>query len=1208
MANNMDVDSSTNALKPLSGSSSELLPLTTGANPAASITLGRDPRRASAARHSVDPSPSAQLPPKQPLKSPGPATSSNLSPQIASLPTPNTAASGPKPTENQTPPKQTKPASISDLVDSLIKANKDEDEKVRLEKEKVSLTKHLQRAQQFPHFASAAASYHAQLDIVKDKLANHTNRLHKNLARSAQAEININAMLTQPKAHPKLDQMPGRIQKLEFEISELKKSHVTSVTNDSSEQLRRALQDIENFKQTTQSSDQDLNEFRGKLKGIEYSLEGCIERYDVLDKSMAHMKRIASSVDYQDKRDGALKSRITQLEVDMNAAGTVEEKLPIFEKMVQNLDDNLKVANEELDDKIVALKDRIQISDKQLGKRLAEIEDNLKKLRPDREGLVDERTTDVAQIGTDLDVQKQQLDEQIVTWENHLNTLFRTRDQNLTNGGLVLAQAQMPITQGQMEPRFTALEQRVNNHDGLLAKIKEIHSTAHDIHFHEVAELRNDLKSNQESWETQHGETSKQVKHLTDKIKELPSKRDCTDLQKHLDGMRKNSLQPVNQNTETVSNLEQRIDNNAAAIRSLERTVEPVLQVPQTISKLEGCFEGHTHAIQSLKIDFQPFIQVPQVIANIEGCLGTHATSLRSLEERLKNTLSDDLVARMARTMHEMYPTIGQLTQQLKDHRSQMDTKFSTLETENGNSKAEVLRLLADLGKNQEELKRAKAAIETAQASLKAHENAERSQPEASNSQGPQLSPEQLKALEDLTILLQKVTELEGQVEQMNGTIKQHDDELLRRLQQMSDFENSLAVQTNSFTELSEKVDERQGGYEDIAESTKKIDPLSQRVDDHASQLIKVLKEVADLGKTAENRSTFETHDLEQLQSQSNSLEGCKDAALERETNKLNVLQSRLNTLEDSKQAATEREAIETNELDTLRSRLEALERSNQAAAHWDTIDNTVIEELQSRLKELEDLNESSSQLNASLKGGLDPKSDSPPEKTEHEKEMAERMSGYLKRLRTVEDSVKRLVNDAKSPPAANQPPSSRQSSASHQLPDSNQPPDQRIEKRDAPQPAQYGRSVTSSKPLRLAPTSSTPFPKGPPPAHYQQMQNPAQSPVISSNAKKERRRKSRTPSAPTTSGLAGEFAKPRQVENLIGKRRRESDGNDSERSNSDSSVVPASPAASSPAASVSLDTTIAPSRKERKLARKKAKQEGIEKAARKATKKRKTH
>jgi hypothetical protein len=1037
----------------------------------------------------------------------------------------------------------------------LIKANKDEDEKVRLEKEKAQLAKHLQKLQPSPHLASSVASYQSRLEKVNEELAHNAKRMRNNLTRSAQAEENFNAFLSQPKINPELDQLPTRVKSLESELSELEKLYNTSGVNDPGEQLQKALRDLETFRQTTQSSEQDLNEFRGKLKGIENSLEGCIQGSVVLDQSMAHMHSIANSVDPQANSDGTWQSRLTQLEANMDAVGkAVEEKLPIFEKMVQDLDDNTKVANEERDQKYAAIRDQQQVSDEQFRKRFAKIEDNLNILKSNREGLVNQRTTVVAHIGTDLDAQKQQLDKQIAAGESRLNALLRAQEQKSTNGALVLAQAQPSTTEGDLGSRFTALEERIKRHDVLLATMNEIQSKAYSPH-------------------------SDELNDLAHKIKDLPSKKDCTDiqikihedLQQHLDGV-KRRLASVQLSPETVPTLEKQISDNATALRALLNTVTPILQVPETISKLEGRYDGHSNAIRSLENNFQPLLTMQQAVTNTNRGLETHANAIRSLEERMNNTLSEDLVHRMSLAMHELYPNIGQLTQQWKEYRSLMDTKFSTLEATNRISKAEVYKHLADLEKN-------------------AQETAERSHSEESNSQGSQLSPEQLKALGDLTALLEKVTTLESQCDHMKESVLEHGDELKQRLQEMSEMKNSLTVQSNTFTELSEKVDGLQGNLEGITETTSKIDLLSQNVDD--------------LAEAAKGRViTYENHVLDQLQSRVKGLEDSKDEALQRETDNLKALDSGFIRLKTGM----------NEHLDSLRSRLDTLESSNETAQQ-DIINNDVIDELRCRLKELEDLNETGGQLNATLRGDLDSKSDSPPEKSEFEEAMNEKMRGYLNRLRKVEDQVKAMedqitaLENSVTTTVNSFAINAKTFSAADQSPASNQQLDQRIEKPGVSHPVQNSRSITASKALKQ-PT--------PPPRSSGLKWTPTQTPFISSNSKKESRteswRKSQAPKAASTSGLVGDVAKPRRIENLKGKRRRESDGNESEISTTDSSARPASPTVRSPATSVLGDPITSASKKERKLARKKEKEAAAaaeklaDKAARKASKKQKTN
>ncbi|KAJ5865047.1 uncharacterized protein N7529_006963 [Penicillium soppii] len=1178
MANQMDVDSPQHPPKPLSGHFPGLPPTKTGATlaptppapPATNINTGRDPRRAGTTGPSVDTQSSALLPKPEP-KATGPVAPLTSSPQLPS-PVIISTVSGPSPIEVQNSPVCSDSFSISDLVNSLIKGHKEQDEKVRLQKEVASLTKSLQRAKQFPHFAGATRSYQSQLERVKNDLANHTKAMGKNKAHSDQAQNDFNTVLSRLKPNPELDQLPVVVKRLESELSDLRKAHDSPAANNPSETFRSALKDIETFRLTAKSSDEELQGLRRKLQGIEVSLQGCLKGTGVLEQFMAQITRIASSVDYSLKREGLLTSRISKLRTDMNANDkTTQETLSLFDQMVQEIEDNLKAAHEGIDGQILDMQKNLKSSDGELGKRLSELENNFGNLKSNRQELTNQRSTTLAQISTDFDARRRQNAEEIAAMEHRLS-LLSARKQSLDNGDLISFRAQNPTTQGGLDPWMARLEENLKKHDLLLEGIQRIHAQAHDAHFKEMDKLTKTQESHRKSCTDRYGETLKKVDGLALKIQDLPSKQEISEMSSTIDTTLKGHLKDVQgKMDELINNLQ-----------------------PVTQTQLKEYRDEVNERLQT--------------VATIHRWLDSHGTAIRSLEDRWNNTTSEPMVAEMTRAMHEMYPHIGKLAQQFLDHRTAMDTNFSNLENANALCREELQNFLADHRKDQEEINKAKAdlveaktLVQKVQADLKTYETAQKSQPETNDSQQTQLSPEQLKALYDLPTLLQNVKTLEDQFESLNSTTKTHGTELQARLEKMIEMQNQLASQTNSLVELSEKVDGQQEGYDEVAESVKKLDPLNKKIDDYTSQVDNFHGQIAFLNQAAIQRDTV---DLNALQSRLDALEGWKNAAVEQdttETDGFSGLRSRLDALEEWKKTAAEQDSTQTNDSRSFRSQLESLKGLNQAAAQQDILNDSVIKELRSRLKELEELNEAGGQLNASLNKDLDPKTDTAQEPTEREKERDDKVKGFLYRLRKLEDFLKTWGYDPKNFPISDKPTDKRTNSNKGLV--SDKAINQRVDNLDTPRPSQNGSSLT----LRTAPASnSDPSSNGPTVVHHLPTIITEPTPPI----KKEPGRKSKTPSATPLSSQPsfGDVAKPRQVQNLKGKRRRESDVTESARTTPESFSLPSSPAPSSSAASNNGDLSAALSKKERKLARKKVEKEAMNKAARKAAKKRKTN
>jgi hypothetical protein len=197
MASRMDVDSPNPNLPKRLGGRLSLAP----------STKAQDPRLAGTVRQSVDlQSSNAQqlhvnLPADPAFVQKPPAKSL---PQVPALSIPNSAP-GHTSTEFPSAPSRQSASLISDLVNSLINVNKCEEEKERLQKEIVSITKNLQRAKQSPQFPSVIALFQQQLDAAKDELANHVKSITQHRSLSNQAQDNFNSTLSHFKPQPHLE-------------------------------------------------------------------------------------------------------------------------------------------------------------------------------------------------------------------------------------------------------------------------------------------------------------------------------------------------------------------------------------------------------------------------------------------------------------------------------------------------------------------------------------------------------------------------------------------------------------------------------------------------------------------------------------------------------------------------------------------------------------------------------------------------------------------------------------------------------------------------------------------------------------------------------------------------------------------------------------------------------------------------------------------
>lgn len=837
-------------------------------------TKAQDPRLAGTVRQSVDPqSSNAQQAhlnlPANPASIQKPPAKSLPQTPILSIPN---SAPGPTPTENQSVPSRQGASLISDIVNSLIKVNKCEEEKERLQKAIVSITKNLQRAKQSPQFPSVIALFQQQLDAAKDELANHVKSITQHRSLSNQAQDNFNSTLSQFKPQPQLENIPGRVEKLESTINGMGQGCGPAANGDNP---TRVDTETERFQTGMRGWDQNIAEINGKLEKVQHALENP----KGLEEALEYIQKIANSVALQSKWKGQFTDKMSSLEVEVKAADKkLDDKIPIIKKMVDTVEEEVKVSNQQLEANISDLGCKLRTTNEQLQGKLSSIESDVKSLSTTRLSLKNSASTRVSQIGTDLEAQRKEATEQITAQENLLASLM-TQQQNLDNSGPVSSET-APIPHSGVLTRVVSLEKKVQNQADLLNNIKNLHHDVDVIRVGELNSLRQDQGSRQSSLETKQNDTLKMVEDLTRKSEEMTNIQ--TTLNATLHQFRV-SL-PVD--------FEQIKKHVQSGLDGFETRLAPVSGLPQALTKCESKIESVSRAI-------------------------------RSLETRYSNITTGELVNSMAHAMQQMYPSVDQLSQQLTAWRTETEARLSALKKDADAFKVATESFKADTNQFKADTQKARA-------------DAQRVQPSAERSEAAQVSPEQLQNLTQMPILLQQVKDLSDKLAPIEILVKEHSDELQRNLELRSELQNKVTAQYDTIEGISEKADDQSVEIGNITESTRHISPLINKVDAHILQLQEVRQTVDELTKGAAKRDATARDNLDKIWIRLEKLESRSDLedevfdelrgqlkGMERQNTTadqgLNEVRKKLQDLKD-------RNATEDNDFGKLRNQLKALE------------------------------------------------------------------------------------------------------------------------------------------------------------------------------------------------------------------------------------------------------------------------------------------
>ncbi|CAG8002719.1 unnamed protein product [Penicillium olsonii] len=443
---------------------------------------------------------------------------------------------------------------------------------------------------------------------------------------------------------------------------------------------------------------------------------------------------------------------------------------------------------------------------------------------------------DAARLDPETEARRNALSERIAAEEEHIRGLkaLRGAQQQIVPTG-------SRATRDMEESALTELRKVTQRHDGMLEGIQKIHSNAQETLSKRLEDMQvelHGLKTNMTKVE------NAQKSHF-----DLSEERDRT----HAKAMESSQTEFA----QNFGKLARQVDVNMA-------NKAEVLNIQNQLNATAKGFEETKTTVDSL-------------LHNMKKCEDldlTHSRALRSLESRYTNLTTGDLVNAMAQEMQKMYPSMGQVRQEMGQSKKAFNelAQRVSISEKQGATKVDVSQMRANLAQIQLEHTAGMEAMRTIQKEQSdSKEQLEKAKAllEMNGSQNSNLAPDQLVALQGLSALTPKLHEMSEAYEKFtdlnaiihrydetllryddtlhrndhtlhehgedlkrhNETLSRHDDALRARLEESSTLENKFETMNGCIEELSENVDKLKGKNQDFSELGQMIGALEKRLD-----------------------------------------------------------------------------------------------------------------------------------------------------------------------------------------------------------------------------------------------------------------------------------------------------------------------------------------------------------------------------------------
>jgi chromosome segregation ATPase len=780
----------------------------------------------------------------------------------------------------------------------VIKADKCQQEKERLEKEIPTLERNLQKAKQSQVFPGAISLYQQQLDAAKDELAKQTGIIEQNRSVSNKAQEILLSHWSQPKPQPEIKKMSETMEKMESQMQDLKTQATRSASNSNvpDDKLKAINHNISKLRETDASTTNNLTNIDGRLKAIEDALPTLQRKSEAPTGTMeVRVQKLEKSIHSHSARLG---------HIDVSSTKSYKD----LEANVSELQGNVS----------------------KLQGNVSKLESNNSRLDSDLK-MVDKKHQDKISGVNELSGRVFPLERQV--------TLLKSQPRSASGGALSgTPEASSSFT----NHRLSSLEQEVQAQGTTIQGIIKIHQDVQDEYFAELEKLKTSINSLKDD----HEKTKQDVIRIDQKNEDLVKKLGTSDASigtlRNFYTKVETDLSNSNQQLRTeldnyrsacagsIEGLEKNLDNYrsdmTASVDKIRNDLSTYCSTcSMMVNRLRNDLNEATKRIEAMTPAFQEANKCTDLLTS-------HGVSLRSLEMRWSNITTGDLVKSMSDAMLEMSP-LANLNQKVQTHVTETRNKFATLTADiaqmqqpsqlspgDKNALAAypwMLEKVNSLSKRIDPMQTALDHLSTLTKDMDNVQQPSQLSPEdkrtlaqfpkvfdmvttilqrlgpmkesldqfstlandvANLRQQSQLSPEDKSTLTQLAQyprMLERVTDLSQRVELMENTFNQHTPSLQKLLQEMSHLSNKVTANEEMIFSVDAKFDDLNPTEPsaELIESMKKIDPLIVKVDGHILQLEQVKKDLAEFNRAEAERCNAGLQDHTEVNTRLSDLE-----------------------------------------------------------------------------------------------------------------------------------------------------------------------------------------------------------------------------------------------------------------------------------------------------------------------------------------------
>jgi chromosome segregation ATPase len=788
----------------------------------------------------------------------------------------------------------------------VIKADKCQQEKDRLEKEIPTFERNLQKAKQSQVFPGAISLYQQQLDAAKDELAKQTDIIEQSRLVSSKAQEILLSHWSQPKAQPEIKKISERIEKMESQMRDLKTQAPRSASKSSvpDDKLKAINHNISKLREPDASTTNNLTNIHGRLETVETALStiqrksevpsGTMEvRVQKLEKSIhSHSVRLGRNDVSSTKPYKDLEANVSELQ---GKVSKLQGNLNKLESNNSRLDSDLKMVDKKHQDKISGVNNELKKANNELSGRVFPLE--------------------------------------------HQVTLLKSQQRSASGG----APSGTPEDSSSFRNhRLSSLEQEVQAQGTTIQGIMKIHQDVQDEYFAELEKLKTSIDSLKEEHEKTKQDVTRIDQKNEDLIKELGTihasigtlHNFCTKVETDLSESNRQLRTELDNYRSacagSIEGLEKKLDNYRSDLTaSVDKIRSDLTTYCSSCSMMINRLRNDLNEASKLIETMTPAFQEAKKCTSL---LTSHSVSLRSLEMRWSNITTGDLVKSMSDAMLEMSPLVN-LNQMVQTHVTETRNKFaaltadiaqlqqpSQLSPEDKNALAAYPSMLEKMNSLSRRVDAMQTALDHLSILAKDMDNFQQPSqlsPEdkkalaqfpkifdtvttISQSFGPmkesldhlstlandvailqqqsQLSPEDKNTLAQLAQypkMLERVTDLSQRVELMEHIFNQHTPSLQKLLQEMSNLSNKVTANEEMIFSVGAKFDDLDPAEPsaELIESMKKIDPLIAKVDGHILQLEQVQKDVAEFNRAEAERCNADLQHLTEINTRLSDLE-----------------------------------------------------------------------------------------------------------------------------------------------------------------------------------------------------------------------------------------------------------------------------------------------------------------------------------------------